>query len=590
MDREITKQVFLNSPAVFGAIWFLVVGSMLLFAPRLLARLRGRELPTSMPPRGFGLAGILVIVIGVLTIVPWLFLTPGPSEKMRIMTRVLSASAEDIDSADVISWGRDMPGGVARIPIVVRDANRLKKLCDSLHTAVSWNLGHAPTVWECKLKLHHGGSVDTCLVEKIDIGKGVVVMRIFDRDDGGLTVGNVVGRFRCDDLGALIESWSRENNGDERKKREGNGDGSGAARISRGGEGRDGDGNLGIHSLAATAAGAEPAREAVARGNEFVDKGDFDAAITIFTETVRKNPGMPEVYRRRGGAYVRKSDFDKALDDFNEAIRLDPKYASAYVGRGGAYMAKREFDKALTDYDVAIRLDPRSAEAYVGRGFVFKRKDDSEKAIADYTDAIRINPKYGEAYVARGMVYTNMGDLEKAIADFTEAIRLNPRYPEAFWGRGIVYRDKGDSDKPIAAFRSEAHIYRSIAYVQKGAFDKGIADCTEAIRLNPKYPKTYVARGYAYGNKGDLNKAIADFTEAIPFDRNYVEPFVERGVAYARKGDHDKAIADYTEAIRLDPSLAPVYYRRGLSYGEKGDKAKAEQDFAQAHKLGYRKK
>jgi tetratricopeptide (TPR) repeat protein len=56
---------------------------------------------------------------------------------------------------------------------------------------------------------------------------------------------------------------------------------------------------------------------------------------------------------------------------------------------------------------------------------------------------------------------------------------------------------------------------RGASFFEKGDFDNAIADCTEAIRLDPKDALAYLNRGLAYRSKGDSDKAIADFKEAI---------------------------------------------------------------------------
>jgi len=56
--------------------------------------------------------------------------------------------------------------------------------------------------------------------------------------------------------------------------------------------------------------------------------------------------------------------------------------------------------------------------------------------------------------------------------------------------------------------------YRGEAYRRKGDYDQAIADCTKAIRIDPKYAWAYYSRGLAYKKKGDTNRANADFAEA----------------------------------------------------------------------------
>ena len=72
-----------------------------------------------------------------------------------------------------------------------------------------------------------------------------------------------------------------------------------------------------------------------------------------------------------------------------------------------------------------------------------------------------------------------------------------------------------------------------MAYANKGDWDKAIADCSEAIRLNPKLAVVYGYRGFAYDSKGDYDNAIADYTEAIRLDSKLAVAYYSRGNAYS---------------------------------------------------------
>ena len=87
-------------------------------------------------------------------------------------------------------------------------------------------------------------------------------------------------------------------------------------------------------------------------------------------------------------------DWDKALSDFTEAIKREPDYGKAYLHRGVAYVEKKELDKAIADYSEAIRLTPKVAHvAYYKRAHAYEKKGDYDKAIADYSKSILFRPE-----------------------------------------------------------------------------------------------------------------------------------------------------------------------------------------------------
>jgi len=64
----------------------------------------------------------------------------------------------------------------------------------------------------------------------------------------------------------------------------------------------------------------------------------------------------------------------------------------------------------------------------------------------------------------------------------------------------------GDA-RPGAALRGDIYCYM-------GQYDKAIAACSDAIRLNPKNAEAYFWRGLAYEKKDDKAKAAEDFEQA----------------------------------------------------------------------------
>ena len=167
-------------------------------------------------------------------------------------------------------------------------------------------------------------------------------------------------------------------------------------------------------------------------------------------------------------------------------------------------------------------------------------------------------PENAPAYGTRGRAYLFKDDYDQAIADCTEAIRLDPAF-------------------------SEAYDVRAAAYKYIAANDQAIADYTALILLNPD-AYWHRCRGDFYREMADYDKAIADYTEAIRL-AHYIElklkgtyegklrgtnehllAYRNRGRAYLFKDDYDQAIADFTEAIQIDPEFSAAHCpRRCLS-------------------------
>jgi len=252
---------------------------------------------------------------------------------------------------------------------------------------------------------------------------------------------------------------------------------------------------------------------------------------------------------------------------------------------------------------MAIWLDPNNAEAY------FNRSEASGGYVADLTEAVRLDPNnntYKEAlrvaqekqkaaqqsqsaqsYSDSAKAALDKGDYDKAIADYTETIRL----------------EKDGYD------RSRRYESRAKAYIAKKDWDNAIADYTELIRRASDVGEYYSGRAQAYLAKGDYDKAIADYTSAVAkytadvrrnpnaeyYKRdlrnaeeglkNAQETLLSPGRAALDKKNWDKAIAGFTEAVRLAPNFAGAYSSRAEAYIGKRKYKEARADVDKALQL-----
>jgi tetratricopeptide (TPR) repeat protein len=193
-----------------------------------------------------------------------------------------------------------------------------------------------------------------------------------------------------------------------------------------------------------------------------------------------------------------------------------------------------------------------SSQGWINRADVMSLS----KALDFYNDAIKKNPT-PTAYTTRSWILKELGDYDKAIADCGEALRLDPNSTAGFNNRGNAWTDKEE-------------------------YDKAIADYTVAIRIDPKCAIQWVGRGIALMGKGEYKRAISDFDEASRLDPKHAPMYVNRGKAWHLQGQLDKAIADYSEALRLEPDDSRALSNRGRAWQDKRQLDKAITDYTDA--------
>ena len=190
---------------------------------------------------------------------------------------------------------------------------------------------------------------------------------------------------------------------------------------------------------------------------------------------------------------------------------------------------------------------------------------DWDGAIISFSDALNQTAEpvqeldQSTVHYYRGGAYYHKGGYDQAIAECDQAINLNPNYAEAYAGRGL-------------------------AYALKKEYDQAIADCDQAIALKPDLAWIYINRGILYHDV-DLDQAIADFDQAVRLQPDDAGAYINRGNAYADKGNYDRAIVDYDQAVKLQPGEAYTYYNRGTAYKRKGKEEKAIADFKKVLQL-----
>jgi tetratricopeptide (TPR) repeat protein len=220
--------------------------------------------------------------------------------------------------------------------------------------------------------------------------------------------------------------------------------------------------------------------------------GDYDSAITMFTEALNQSEGSNQnpAFFWRARALAKVARYKDAMDDFTRIIENDETYAYALNNRG------------------ACRIE-------IG---------DAIGGVLDLTRAIAIAPTDALAYNNRGSAFYALGKYRESLADYESAIRYSSRDPLPYVGRGN-------------------------ANDRLGKFDQAMADYEYALRIDARQATAYFNRGVAFFRHGDTGPAIQDFTRAIQLKAGFVDAYRARAICYVRENKRDEAVRDYRSAI-----------------------------------------
>jgi tetratricopeptide (TPR) repeat protein len=101
---------------------------------------------------------------------------------------------------------------------------------------------------------------------------------------------------------------------------------------------------------------SEEIEEQLIEGMDQGMKGDYKAAIQIFSRLIQTYPHYADAYYNRGLAKTKLGDKQGAIADYNEAIKIDTNLAEAYEERGNLWLKLKDKNQAIKDFKKAAEL------------------------------------------------------------------------------------------------------------------------------------------------------------------------------------------------------------------------------------------
>ena len=163
------------------------------------------------------------------------------------------------------------------------------------------------------------------------------------------------------------------------------------------------------------------------------------------------------------------------------------------------------------------------------------RNHDYRSELSIWEDTVARHPHTSRGHSNLGMVLADMpGRMPEAVAQCEEALRINPTYAEA-----------------------QSKLGRALAQMP-GRMPDAIAQFTEALRLRPNFAEAHTNLANALAQlPGRIPDALEHYEEALRIKPDYAEAHCNLAITLAQMpGRMPDALAHFEEALRLKPEFA----------------------------------
>jgi Tfp pilus assembly protein PilF len=185
----------------------------------------------------------------------------------------------------------------------------------------------------------------------------------------------------------------------------------------------------------------------------------------------------------QGGEFLEQGDYPAAIDSFLNAVSLDPEYLDAWLSLAYAYVQDDKLDDAVDSYQHAIAIEPDNTPALKGLAYVYSRLGKDQEALTTIDHAIEVNPHDPSSWLQKGLILSALGRVNESIPVYQKVLELSPDNFDAWLCMGLDYYSGGNYQDALDAFIHALDIddRSSIAWQYKGDSLSHLGRYSEAI-------------------------------------------------------------------------------------------------------------
>lgn len=166
-------------------------------------------------------------------------------------------------------------------------------------------------------------------------------------------------------------------------------------------------------------------------GGRAYEAGDYDRALALYQDAVKRHPRDAESWSNLGQVLVRLNRAEAAVGPLQRAVALNGERWAYHFNLARALGLMDRWPEAVEAYARAQRLYPDDYAIAHNFGLALRKKGDDAAAVEQFRRAIALDPGDPGFQFALAMSLDRLGRREDALAAYRKTLELDPAVPEA---------------------------------------------------------------------------------------------------------------------------------------------------------------
>jgi stress-induced-phosphoprotein 1 len=245
--------------------------------------------------------------------------------------------------------------------------------------------------------------------------------------------------------------------------------------------------------------------------------------------------------------------------------------AEQFKAKGNDAFKAKNYREAIDWYTKAIDLDPASEAAgalYSNRAASWTGLGDHNKALADGELCVRVRPDWLKGHFRKGVALEALNRLDEAQKAFQDALKTEPNNAEVQEKLQVLnsrIKERNEKAKPSTCTTAEDAKILGNSHFGQGKYEQAAGFYTRAIELSGRSENNKTDLANYYSNRAachqqvhNYKSVIADCNEALAIDPNHSKALLRRAIAYEGLEKWQLALDDYNAVNRISPGMSNV--------------------------------